>query len=432
MDGQNRQDGIVSIDELEVKGRAARKAARKLATISADVKNAALHNVADGLKAREEEILAANEKDIANGEKRGLEEYFLDRLLLTPERLEGLARDVRGIAALPDPVGEIIDMRNVPNGMTVGKRRVPLGVIGAIYESRPNVTIDISSLCLKSGNAIILRGGSDAINSNTALASLVKDSIADAGIPQDAVQVMETTDRAVVGQMLKAKGIIDLLIPRGSQALINRVAAEATIPAITGGVGVCHTYVDSQADIEMALEIVNNAKVSRPSVCNALDTVIVHSATAQSFLPALAKRWGDVGVEMRCDKRALSLLGASNGTRLVQVTEEDWQTEHLSLTAGVRVVDSLDEALEHIEMYGSGHSEAIVTEDYSAAMRFLDEVDAGAVFVNASTRFNDGGQFGLGAEVAISTDKMHARGPMGLKELTSYKWTVLGSGHIRE
>ena len=419
-------------DELEVKGRAARRAARKLATISAEVKNAALHNVADGLKAREEEILAANEKDITNGRERGLEEYFLDRLLLNPERLEGLANDVRGIAALPDPIGEVIDQRNMPNGLTVGKRRVPLGVIGAIYESRPNVTIDISSLCLKSGNAIILRGGSDAINSNTALAALVKDSIADAGIPEDAVQVMETTDRAVVGQMLKAKGIIDLLIPRGSQALINRVASEATIPAITGGVGVCHTYVDRQADLEMALDIVNNAKVSRPSVCNSLDTVIVHSASASAFLPALAKRWEDAGVEMRCDTRALSLLGASAGPKAVHVTEEDWYTEHLSLTAGVRVVDSLDEALEHIDKYGSGHSEAIVTEDYRAAMRFLDEVDAGAVFVNASTRFNDGGQFGLGAEVAISTDKMHARGPMGLRELTSYKWTVLGSGHIRE
>ena len=383
-------------DELEVKGRAARRAARRLATISADVKNAALHNVADGLKAREEEILAANEKDIANGRERGLEEYFLDRLLLNPERLEGLANDVRGIAALPDPIGEVIDQRNMPNGLTVGKRRVPLGVIGAIYESRPNVTIDISSLCLKSGNAIILRGGSDAINSNTALAALVKDSIADAGIPEDAVQVMETTDRAVVGQMLKAKGIIDLLIPRGSQALINRVATEATIPAITGGVGVCHTYVDRQADLEMALEIVNNAKVSRPSVCNSLDTVIVHSASASAFLPALAKRWEDAGVEMRCDTRALSLLGASAGPKAVHVTEEDWRTEHLSLTAGVRVVDSLDEALEHIDKYGSGHSEAIVTEDYRAAMRFLDEVDAGAVFVNASTRFNDGGQFGLG------------------------------------
>ena len=418
--------------ELEVKGRAARRAARRLATMSADVKNAALHNVADGLKAREEEILAANERDIANGRERGLEEYFLDRLLLNAERLEGLANDARGIAALPDPIGEVIDQRNMPNGLTVGKRRVPLGVIGAIYESRPNVTIDISSLCLKSGNAIILRGGSDAINSNTALAALVKDSIADAGIPEDAVQVMETTDRAVVGQMLKAKGIIDLLIPRGSQALINRVASEATIPAITGGVGVCHTYVDRRADLEMALEIVNNAKVSRPSVCNSLDTVIVHSATASAFLPALAKRWEDAGVEMRCDTRALSLIGTAAGSRAVHVTEEDWRTEHLSLTAGVRVVDSLDEALEHIDKYGSGHSEAIVTEDYRAAMRFLDEVDAGAVFVNASTRFNDGGQFGLGAEVAISTDKMHARGPMGLRELTSYKWTALGSGHIRE
>ena len=427
-----KENTATANDELEVKGRAARRAARRLAIISADVKNAALHNVADGLKAREEEILAANEKDIANGRERGLEEYFLDRLLLNPERLEGLANDVRGIAALPDPIGEVIDQRNMPNGLTVGKRRVPLGVIGAIYESRPNVTIDISSLCLKSGNAIILRGGSDAINSNTALAALVKDAIADAGIPEDAVQVMETTDRAVVGQMLKAKGIIDLLIPRGSQALINRVASEATIPAITGGVGVCHTYVDRQADLEMALEIVNNAKVSRPSVCNSLDTVIVHSASASAFLPALARRWEDAGVEMRCDTRALSLLGASAGPKAVHVTEEDWYTEHLSLTAGVRVVDSLDEALEHIDKYGSGHSEAIVTEDYRAAMRFLDEVDAGAVFVNASTRFNDGGQFGLGAEVAISTDKMHARGPMGLRELTSYKWTVLGSGHIRE
>ena len=432
MEGQVGQNVVAASDELQRKGIAARKAARKLATVSADVKNTALGNVAEGLKAREEEILAANERDIANGRKRGLEEYFLDRLLLTPERLASLASDVRGIAALPDPIGEMIDMRNMPNGMTVGKRRVPLGVIGAIYESRPNVTIDISSLCLKSGNAIILRGGSDAIHSNTALAALVKDSIADAGIPDDAVQVMETTDRAVVGQMLTAKGIIDLLIPRGSQALINRVAAEATIPAITGGVGVCHTYVDSHADIDMALDIVDNAKVSRPSVCNALDTVIVHSETAQSFLPALAKRWKNTGVEMRCDTRALSLLGAAKETRAVPVTEEDWQTEHLSLTAGVRVVDSMNEALEHIEMYGSGHSEAIVTEDHRAAMRFLDEVDAGAVFVNASTRFNDGGQFGLGAEVAISTDKMHARGPMGLKELTSYKWTVLGNGHVRE
>ena len=418
-------------DELELKGTAARKAARRLATISADVKNAALLNAAAGLEARQESIIAANAKDIADGRRAGLEEYFLDRLLLTHDRLQGLADDVRRIADLPDPVGEMLDMRNMPNGLKVGKRRVPLGVIGAIYESRPNVTIDISALCLKSGNAVILRGGHDAINSNMALAAVVKDAISDAGIPQDAVQVIENTDRAIVGQMLKAKHIIDLLIPRGSQALINRVAAEATMPAITGGVGVCHTYVDRQADIAMALDIVNNAKVSRPSVCNSLDTVIVHSAAAAAFLPALAALWQDTGVEMRCDRRALSVLGPSANGRITTASATDWETEHLSLTAGVRVVDSLDEALEHIETYGSGHSEAIVTEDYAAAMRFLDEVDAGAVFVNASTRFNDGGQFGLGAEVAISTDKMHARGPMGLRELTSYKWTALGNGHIR-
>lgn len=418
-------------DELSLKGAAARRAARRLAVISADVKNDALFKVAGGLEQQQSRILDANAEDVAKGRERGLEEYFLDRLLLTDERLQGLAADVRRIAALPDPVGEMIDMRHMPNGLRVGKRRVPLGVIGAIYESRPNVTVDITSLCMKSGNAIILRGGSDAINSNMALAGVVKQAIAAAGIPQDAVQVIESTDRSVVGEMLRAKGIIDLLIPRGSQALINRVAAEATMPAITGGVGVCHTYVDRRADIDMALDIVHNAKVSRPSVCNALDTVIVHSAAAPAFLPALAERWKDVGVEMRCDSRALSVLGPSAGWRLAQVSEEDWRTEHLSLTAGVRVVDSLDEALEHIETYGSGHSEAIVTEDYGAAMRFVDEVDAGAVFVNASTRFNDGGQFGLGAEVAISTDKMHARGPMGLAELTSYKWTVLGSGHVR-
>ncbi len=420
-----------AVDELERKGGLARKAARKLAATDAAVKNRALLNVADELEAQQSDILAANAKDIANGEARGLAAYFLDRLLLTPERIQALADDVRRIAALPDPIGEMLDMRNMPNGLKVGKRRVPLGVIGAIYESRPNVTIDITALCLKSGNAVILRGGSDAIHSNTALAALVKRAIADGGVPQDAVQVMESTDRAVVGQMLKAKGVIDLLIPRGSQALINRVAEEAAMPAITGGVGVCHTYVDKRADIGMALDIVDNAKRSRPSVCNALDTVIVHSEIAPKFLRALADRWRHSGVEMRCDRRAVSMLGPADGMRIGLADEEDWRTEHLSLVAGVRVVDSTDEAMAHIETYGSGHSEAIVTEDYGVAMRFLDEVDAAAVFVNASTRFNDGGEFGLGAEVAISTDKMHARGPMGLRELTSYKWVVLGSGHVR-
>jgi len=418
-------------NELEAKGKAARRAARTLATLTSDVKNQALLNIADELKTRQSEILEANAKDIQAGRDNGLAEYFLDRLLLTPERLEAIAADVRNVVSLPDPVGEMIEMRSLPNGLKVGRRRVPLGVIGTIYESRPNVTIDISVLCLKSGNSIILRGGRDAINSNMALAKLVKESIAKAGLPEEAVQVIETTDRSLVGDMLKAKDLIDLLIPRGGKELIQRVADEAAMPAITGGVGVCHTYVDKAANLDMAIDIVHNAKVSRPSVCNALDTVIVHSAIAPKFLSRLAERWAETGVEMRCDTRALSIVGPVQGLKTVHVTEEDWSTEHLSLTAGIKVVDSLDEAIDHIYTYGSGHSEAIVSEDYSAAMRFMDEVDASAVFINASTRFNDGAQFGLGAEVAISTSKMHARGPMGLKELTSYKWTVMGTGHVR-
>ena len=421
-----------AIDEIKVKGEKARKGARKLATLTSAVKDKALLNIADALITRQSEILEANGKDYAAGTENGLDESFLDRLLITAERLEEMASDVRNVAMLPDPVGETIEMRIMANGLEVGRRRVPLGVIGVIYESRPNVTVDISVLCLKSGNAVILRGGKEAINTNTALANLIREAIAEAGVPQEAVQVIESTDRDLVSRMLKAKDVIDLLIPRGGQALINRVADEATMPAITGGVGVCHTYVDKKADLESAVRIVNNAKVTRPSVCNALDTAIVHSEIAPAFLPRLAAVWKDIGVEMRCDTRALTILGPAANATITPASEEDWSTEHLSLRAGVRVVDSLDEALEHIETYGSGHSEAIVTEDYSAAMRFLNEVDAAAVFVNASTRFNDGAQFGLGAEVAISTSKMHARGPMGLRELTSYKWVIKGTGQVRE
>lgn len=417
--------------ELTTKARAAKKAARDLAKLNGEVKNCALLNIAEGLKSRQEKILEANEKDHRAGVQTGLDDAWLDRLLLTPDRLEGIANDVRSVAMLPDPVGQTMGMKTLANGLQVGRRRVPLGVVGAIYESRPNVTIDISALCLKSGNAIVLRGGKECINSNTALAALVRDSISDAGMPADAVQFIESSDRELVGQMLKADDLIDLLIPRGSQALINRVAKEATMPAITGGVGVCHTYVDGSADIGMATDIVYNAKVQRPSVCNALDTVIVHSSIAPSYLSELAGRFAEAGVEMRCDRRALTMLGSADGGDAVPATEEDWTTEHLSLRAGVRIVDSLDEALDHIETYGSGHSDAIVTEDYGHAMRFLNEVDSAAVFVNASTRFNDGGQFGLGAEVAISTNKFHARGPMGLEELTSYKWTVIGNGQVR-
>ena len=420
-----------AIDELTAKGLAARAAARHLARLSTGVKDRALLNIADALKTREAEVLEANRRDLQSGKEAGLSDAMLERLLLNSERLEGMAADVRTVTSLPDPVGETFDMRTLPNGLQVGRRRVPLGVIGAIYESRPNITVDISVLCFKSGNAVILRGGSEAIHSNTALANLVRDSIAEAGAPRDAVQFVGSTDRALVEQMLAMKEHIDLMIPRGGADFVRYVGEKAQMPVITGGVGVCHTYVDKDADLESAVAIAFNAKVSRPTVCNALDTLLVHSEAAPKYLPAIAREWAKAGVEMHCDLRALSILGPSEALNLKPATEEDWGTEFLSLTASVKVVDSMDEALEHIEQYGSGHSEAIVTEDYSSAMRFLDDVDAAVVLVNASTRFTDGGQLGLGAEVAISTNKMHARGPMGLRELTSYKWTILGTGQVR-
>ena len=421
-----------AIDELTAKGLAARAAARHLARLSTGVKDRALLNIAAALKTRETEILEANRRDLQSGKEAGLSDAMLERLLLNSERLEGMAADVRTVTSLPDPVGETFDMRTLPNGLQVGRRRVPLGVIGAIYESRPNITVDISVLCFKSGNAVILRGGSEAIHSNTALANLVRDAIAEAGAPRDAVQFVGATDRALVEQMLAMKEHIDLLIPRGGADFVRYVGEKAQMPVITGGVGVCHTYVDKDANLESAVAIAYNAKVSRPTVCNALDTLLVHSEAAPKCLPAIAREWAKAGVEMHCDLRALSILGPSEALNLKPATEEDWGTEFLSLTASVKVVDSMDEALEHIEQYGSGHSEAIVTEDYSSAMRFLDDVDAAAVLVNASTRFTDGGQLGLGAEVAISTNKMHARGPMGLRELTSYKWSILGTGQVRD
>ena len=420
-----------AVDELEAKGSAAKAAARRLAKLPSSVKDQALTNIADGLKSRQEQVLAANERDCEAGRRDGLTESLLDRLLLNPDRLKGMAEDVMRVVALPDPVGETFDARTMPNGLQIGKRRVPLGVIGSIYESRPNITVDFAALCVKSGNAVILRGGKEAVHSNTALAAMIREAIALAGVPDEAVQFIESTDRQLVGRMLRMKEVIDLIIPRGGQELVRRVAEEAEMPAVTGGIGVCHTYVDRAADIDMAVRIADNAKVQRPSVCNALDTLIVHSDIAPSYLSRIAELWTETGVEMRCDLRSASLLGPRDGLSIVPAQDEDWGTEFLSLTAAVKIVDSLDEAIEHIETYGSGHSEAIVTEDYSAAMRFVDEIDASAVMVNASTRFNDGGQFGLGAEVAISTNKLHARGPMGLRELTSYKWVVLGSGQVR-
>jgi len=417
--------------ELIRMGQQARAAARKLARVSTEAKNRALLDIASALTERQDEVLSANKRDYEAGQRSGLSEALLDRLLLNGERLASIAADVRNVAALADPVGEQFDVRTMPNGLILGRRRVPLGVIGAIYESRPNVTVDIATLCLKSGNAVILRGGSEAIHSNTALARLVREAVTSAGVSEDSVQFIENTDRFLVGQMLSMREYIDLLIPRGGPELIRRVAEEAAMPTVTGGIGVCHTYVDRSADLRSAVDIAYNAKVQRPTVCNALDTLLVHTQIAPQYLPQIAKAWLEAGVEIHADGRALSILGPLEEPRVLPASEEDWGREFLSLTAAVKVVDSLDEALEHIERYGSGHSEAIVTEDYSAAMRFLDEVDAAVVMVNTSTRFTDGAQFGLGAEVAISTNKMHARGPMGLRELTSYKWTVLGSGQVR-
>lgn len=420
-----------AIKELEEKGRMAKAAARKLAFLSSEVKNKALLNIAEALMARKDEILAANKTDYEEAKASGMSEAMLDRLLLSSSRLEGIAQDVRAVAALPDPVGEVFDMRTLPNGLIVGKKRVPLGVIGAIYESRPNVTIDISSLCLKSGNAVILRGGREAVKSNLALARVAQDACRQAGVPDGAIQIIESTERALVNHMLKMKGIIDLIIPRGGAELIRLVSENALMPVITGGIGVCHTYVDKSADLNKAVSIAYNAKVQRPTVCNALDCLLVHVEIAPTYLPLVAKEWAKAGVEMHSDDRAMAILKSIPGLRLVPATDEDWGKEYLSLKAAIKVVDSLDEALEHIERYGSGHSEAIVTEDYSAAMRFLNEVDAACVYVNASTRFTDGGQFGLGAEIGISTQKFHARGPMALKELTSYKWIIFGSGQVR-
>jgi glutamate-5-semialdehyde dehydrogenase len=417
--------------ELESKGIAARAASRVLSRTNSDIKNQALENIAKALETDADRILAANALDMEAGKSGGLAASLMDRLLLNPDRLKAMADGVRVVAALPDPIGQELDSLTRPDGLIIARRRVPLGVVGVIYESRPNVTVDIAVLCFKSGNACILRGGKEAINSNAALASLIRDAIDAAGGPQDAVQFVDDTDRALVLQMLGMKEYIDLLVPRGSAELVNFVGEQASMPAITGGIGVCHTYVDPTADLEAAVAVVTNAKVRRPSVCNALDTVLVHSQVAQSFLSSLATELGKAGVEMRCDSRAITLLATQEAAKVVVAAPEDFGKEFLDLILSVKVVDSFDEALGHIEEYGSGHSEAIMTSDDDAAERFRSEVDAAAVFVNASTGFNDGFEFGLGAEVAISTNKFHARGPMGLRELTSYKWVVTGSGHTR-
>ena len=420
-----------AVSELITKAKAAKAAARSLRMLPTEAKNAALEGIATALEREQQAILDANALDVDAGREARLGEPVLDRLLLTEERLSGMASDVRAVAALPDPVGEEFDRRTLENGIRLAHRRVPLGVIGCVYENRPNVTIDISALCLKSGNAVVLRGGKEAIHSNTALTALVRDALRSAGVTPEAVQFITDTDRAVVEQMVRLREYLDLFIPRGGEQFIRWVRENATVPAVTGGIGVVHTYVDETADAEDAAAIVFNAKVQRPSVCNALDTLLIHPAAAARMLPDIASRLTAAGVELRCDQRALALLGPVDGRPIKAAEEGDFGQEFLALVLSIRVVDSLDEAIEHIETYGSGHTEAIVTGDDAAAARFVDEVDAAVVLVNASTRFNDGGQLGLGAEVAISTGKLHARGPMGLRELTSYKWVALGTGQVR-
>ena len=420
-----------TVQDVTALGLAARNASRKLARQSTEDKNRVLLNLAGLLRSEQEAVLTANQQDYREAKADGMDESLLDRLLLTGERLNGIAGEVEAVAKLPDPVGEVIETATMPNGLITSRRRVPLGVVGSIYESRPNVTVDIFGLCLKSGNACFLRGGKETIRSNTALVTLLRQALSDAGVTEDAVQFVDNPDRALVDAMLKMNDCIDLLVPRGGASLVRFVAENATMPAVTGGIGVCHTYVDRAADLKMAVEIVHNAKVRRPSICNALDTVLVHSEVAVRGLPLIAKALTASGVELHCDNRTLSILGPDAPGTALPANEDDWGKEFLSLTAAVKVVDSLDDALEHIETYGSGHSEAIITEDDAAADRFLDEVDAAAVYVNASTQFTDGAQFGLGAEVGISTQKFHARGPMGLKELTSYKWVIIGKGQIR-
>ncbi len=419
--------------DLEQMGRAARQASRPLALLRRSEKDAALQAIADALESNASQVLAENARDMADGAAKGLSPALLDRLMLNGKRMAGLAADVRKVAALPDPVGEEFDGRVLPNGLRLSKRRTPIGVIGVIYEARPNVTVDVASLCLKTGNASILRGGSETLRSNAALAQLIRGALRVCGLPEDAVQYVADPDRELVTQLLRLDRYIDMIIPRGGAALHKLCREQATVPVITGGMGICHIFVDASADLDRAVDIVENAKVQRPSVCNALDTLLVHHAVASEFLPRLAERLWRYGVEIRADATTLSILHPVEGTVGVKPAgPDDFDTEWMSLVLGVKVVAGLDEAIAHIQEHSTEHSDSILTNDWANANRFVSEINSSAVYVNASTRFTDGGQFGLGAEVAVSTQKLHARGPMGLQELTTYKWIGIGAGHIRE
>lgn len=419
--------------DLEAIGRRAKAAARALAKLSTEQKNAALYAIADGLLARQDEILTANAADVADAEKNGMPPAIVDRMLLTPARLAAIAGDCRQVASLPDPVGEIFDRRELPSGLRLYKRRVPIGVIGAIYEARPNVTVDIASLCLKAGNAVVLRGGSDIAHSVAATTEVIALALEQAGLPAFAVQSITDPDRELVRQLLRLDRYVDMIIPRGGAGLHRFCVENATVPVIVGGMGVSHIYVEPSADFARAVPVIVNAKVQRPGACNALDTLLVHREAAPTFLPLVAAALAQHGVELRCDLEALAILTDAPGHEawnLKPASPNDFGCEFLALIAAVKIVGSIDEALDHIALYG-GHSEAILTGDPISAERFTREVDATAVFVNASTRFNDGGQFGLGAEVAISTNRLHARGPMGLQELTTYTWIGEGDYLVR-
>jgi glutamate-5-semialdehyde dehydrogenase len=433
-------------------GKQARAASRQLARAASEQKNAALLRLAGALFDQAGEILAANARDVAAGQSAGLSPALLDRLTLNPSRLAGVAADLRGVAALPDPVGEIFDEHTLPNGLRVRKQRVPLGVLGVIYESRPNVTVDVAGLALKTGNAAILRGGSETLHTNRALVAVIRQAIAAEGLPADSVQFIDDPDRARVTELLNLHQYIDMLIPRGGPALHDFCRENSRIPVITGGIGICHLYVDQSADLEAALEVIRNAKVQRPTVCNALDTVLVHQSVAAGFLPRLVAHLAEDSVSFRAAPSAWPYLlkdqtGASSeseeqlasGAPVVEQVlpgvnpagPQDFDTEWLSLILGLKVVSSLDEAIDHIAAHSTGHSDGILTSTETCASRFVAEIDSAAVYVNASTRFTDGGQLGLGAEVAISTQRLHARGPMGLRELTTYKWVIIGDHHIR-
>ncbi len=417
--------------DLIAMGKAAKAASRKLATLTTAQKDAALLAIADELEAQTPTILAQNALDLEDGRKNGLSDALLDRLKLSEARIAGLASDTRKVVALADPVGGDIDSRVLPNGLRLSRRRIPFGVIGVIYEARPNVTIDIATLCLKTGNASILRGGKETLRSNLALVNVIQAAMEKVGLPETAVQYIDNPDRALVAEFLHLDQYVDVLIPRGGHGLHKLCKEQSTIPVITGGIGICHVFVDESADLVNAVDIVENAKVQRPSVCNALDTVLVHPAVAEEFLPLMAERMAQNNVELRPAGEALEILGKNgHGAKVVPAGPDDFDTEWMSLILGVQVME-LDEAIAHIQDHSMDHSDSILTNNWQNATRFVNEVNSAAVFVNASTRFNDGGQFGLGAEVAISTQKLHARGPMGLEELTTYKWVCIGDGHIR-